>query len=163
MNRALEASDRRNQGRRSRSHRRFLINPRFQLTFLALMTGFAALSTAVAYGVSRHYLHEFERTALDLGLSIDHPLFELVKQQRSEMTFAFMGSAAAIWAVLLAGGLAASHWIAGPIYRMLTHMNRLSREGVTEATLHPVKFRRGDFFPELAQAYNRVLQKISHK
>lgn len=163
MTKSPALPERRNRGPRFRSTRRFLINPRFQFTFLGLMTGFAALSTGVAYLVSRHYLHEFERTALELGLSIDHPLFALVRQQRDEMTLAFLGSAAAVWAVLLTGGLAVSHWIAGPIYRMLTHMNRLSREGAEPATLHPIKFRKSDFFPELADAYNRMLQKISSK
>lgn len=155
--------ERRKGAPRSRSLQRWLIHPRFQLLFVGIMLAIAAIVTFVTHAITQYYLHEFESRALELGLSIDHPLFALVNQQRSEMTFTFWGSALVIWVLLFVGGLALSHLIAGPVYRMLTHMNRLAREGQTPETLHPVEFRKGDFFPELAQAYNRVLRKLSGK
>lgn len=153
------ATDRRNS-ERVRSSRRLLINPHFQIVFLSGMGGLALIAVGIAYAVSRRFLHEFERVALDMGLSIDHALFGLLKEQRHAMDWGFALSALGIVIVLTTGGLVLSHLIAGPIYRLESHMNRIEEENGSRESLNEVSFRKGDFFPELATSYNRILKRL---
>lgn len=148
---------------RSRSQRRLLVNPRFQLWFLAGMSILALIVISCAYVITRYYLHQFESTATAMGLSIDHALFGLIKQQREDMAWVFGFTALAILFVLGLGGLALSHLIAGPIHRLETHMKRIESENASPESLHPVSFRSRDFFPELAAAYNGVLQLLRRR
>lgn len=159
-NASTPSSTERRSQERVRSSRRLLINPRFQLLFLGGMGTLALFAVAIAYAVSRRFLRQFERVALEMGLSIDHALFGLLKEQRTAMDWGFALSALGIILVLGAGGLVLSHLIAGPIYRLESHMRRVEEENASPASLTEVQFRKGDFFPELAQAYNRLLKRL---
>ena len=57
--------------------------------------------------------------------------------------------------LLIAGGLAISHKIAGPIYRMQKELTKMAESEPFE--LQSIQFRKGDYFPELAAAFNRLV------
>ncbi len=150
------SNDRRAQTR-ARSQRRLLINPRFQLTFLGALGILAVVVIIVSYAISRYFLHEFERVALEQGLSIDHALFGLLREQQRDMATVFGLTTLAVLVILTAGGLLLSHLIAGPLHRLELAMKREASDG--EGAGAPVNFRKWDFFPELAAAFNAMLRR----
>ena len=56
--------------------------------------------------------------------------------------------------LILIGGLMISHKVAGPLYRLTQHLNNHDRSNIV-----PVKFRTGDYFPEIEKAFNDFLEK----
>jgi len=136
--------------------RNFLINPRFQLLFLGYMVGIAAVAILIFYGSNLYFLSEFTRNGQSLGLPPDHIYFEFLNTQRQLMTQIFSFTSGLCLAVMSIGGLVFSHRVSGPLYRLHKHMLAVA-EGKTR---EPVRFRRGDFFPEVADAYNEQLKAL---
>ncbi len=59
--------------------------------------------------------------------------------------------------LLFTAAVLLSHRLAGPIYRIEKHLNEVAN-GSTRAS---IKLREKDYFTELADAANRVIQKLS--
>lgn len=55
--------------------------------------------------------------------------------------------------------LSETNRIAGPIFNLIRKM-RISRE---QGKLEPVKFRQNDYFPELADEYNSLVESFNNK
>jgi hypothetical protein len=142
--------------KQSKGRRVFLINPRFQLLFLGFMVGIAALAILIFYGSNLYFLSEFTRNGQALGLPPDHVYFEFLNAQRQLMTQIFSLTSGICIGVMSLGGLLFSHRVAGPLYRLHRHMLDVA----AGRTSDPVKFRRGDFFPEVAEAYNEQLKAL---
>jgi nitrogen fixation/metabolism regulation signal transduction histidine kinase len=68
----------------------------------------------------------------------------------------FLGTSLGVMLLTTVWGLLISHRIAGPIYRMCLHLD-LVANGKTEKD---VSFRKKDFFPELAEAFNRHMRVV---
>ena len=58
--------------------------------------------------------------------------------------------------LMAVAGILLSHKVSGPLYRL--HHDMLRNADGAEAK--PVKFRKGDYFQELADAYNKQLEKL---
>jgi hypothetical protein len=58
--------------------------------------------------------------------------------------------------ILLVGGLYISHRIAGPIYRFQKELQDMS--DVSPVELKTIHFRKGDYFPELADTFNHLVE-----
>ena len=82
-------------------------------------------------------------------MMLDPLMLEMIAQEKVTMHYLFMGTSLVVTLILVIGGLILSNRVAGPIHRLNTHMNRVSQK----ETEQPVKFRKGDFFPELADAF----------
>jgi hypothetical protein len=136
-----------------------LINPRFQLFFLGFMVVVAALVLGVIYGANAYFFWKFQRYGEAMHLSSDHMFFSFLNQQRTLMNQVFAVTAVVISAMAGILGLVISHRIAGPLYRLTKHL----KEAAMTGTYRPVKFREGDFFPEVAEAYNAQIPKDSSK
>jgi signal transduction histidine kinase len=52
--------------------------------------------------------------------------------------------------------LVLSNRLAGPIFRLIRHMDEVARGG----SPNPISFRSRDFNPDLAETYNRLLARI---
>lgn len=92
-------------------------------------------------------------------LSSNPMFFEFLEQQRSAMNWIFLVLSLFIFVFLTAFGLFFSHRIAGPIERFRVYFQNL-KNGV-----EPKRFnmREGDFFKDLAEAYNQSLSDRSKK
>ena len=134
----------------------FLINPGFQLRVLGWMGALCALVLAVSYGASWYFFHKFELQGMALGLPANHVFFEFLDGQRREMNYIFLGSGAVIAVLVSVVGVLMSHRIAGPMYRLKKHMRMVADGETTEN----VKFRKGDFFPEIADGYNEQMERF---
>lgn len=136
--------------------RQYLVNPGFQLRFMFYVASAVLLGFAVIYATNLWYLANLVAQGEELGLDPQHVYFEYVDQQRRMMNTAFLGVSTAVFALLMVGGLLLSHKIAGPIYRIERYTNDLLSGN---ASPHPVRLRKGDFFPEIETIVNGL---ISH-
>jgi nitrogen fixation/metabolism regulation signal transduction histidine kinase len=87
------------------------------------------------------------------GLGENSPIYGFVLGQRKMVFFFFsLGFLVSIFASV-AWGIYFSHKIAGPLYRLKKHLN----ETAAGKAAQPLKFRTGDYFQEIADAYNAEL------
>jgi len=131
--------------------RQWLINPRFQLSFLAFSAGSAAATALIFFSASAYFFWKLDRLGETLGLPADHVFFRFVSEQRSTMTWVMLAFSLGAILFLIGAGLLMSHRVAGPLYRMQEHLNSVA-EGKVD---RPLKFRQKDYFQEIAEAYNR--------
>lgn len=133
--------------------RNWLILPRFQLSFIYYSIGIAVVVSGIYYASIRYFFHKFATRALEMGVPSDHVFFRFLATQSDSMNLIFLSTSLLISAVLVACSLAFSHRVAGPIYKLERHLRGIA-EG-DEAV--PLKFRKDDYFPELAQSVNTLL------
>ena len=138
---------------KARPRRNFLINPSFQLTFLAVTGGLAFVLISLQFGVNYYFFLKFEKLGRALMLPPSHVIFQFMGYQKRTMFVLFGLSSAFILTFLLTYGLIWSHRIAGPLYRLCTHLMRDANSG----TLSPVQFRKKDLFKEVADSYNKLV------
>jgi hypothetical protein len=119
--------------------RQLLINKRVQMLLIVHSLVIALLGAFAAYAIQT----TLTLTTLE-GTGV-HPfrLYAII-----------LIPACLIWAGFL-WGLVVSHRIVGPIFRITRHIIE-----VTQGKTHsPVSLRKGDYFQELAEAYNTLLKK----
>jgi methyl-accepting chemotaxis protein len=133
----------------------FLINPKFQLAFMAWMVGISISVVLVYHGANWYFFQKFHDQGIALGLPPDHVFFEFLRDQQRAMFFIFLGTAAAVFSTVCTIGLILSHRVAGPLYRLNRHMLDVA-EG---KTTNNVKFRTKDHFQEIAHAYNLQMER----
>ena len=128
----------------------FLINPRFQLSFLAYTLGVSILTIAFFYAADAYFFWKFHQLGQGLGLPSNHVFFQFLDEQHSTKN-TYYGIAAAVSLVFLTiWGLLLSHRVAGPLYRLRKHLHSVAQG----ETFSDVRFRKGDYFVEVADAYN---------
>src|SRR5262245_61137332 len=96
----------------------FLINPRFQLSFMAWMVGISFVVVGIFYGANWYFFREFWEQGKALGLPPDHVFFEFLRDQRQFMNWIFVGTAICSFVSVCLIGLVFSHRVAGPLYRL---------------------------------------------
>ncbi len=141
--------------------RSILINPRFQWTLVGYATGVSALLPGVIYLLISYGFDQFVRVGTELGLPPDHVYFEFLRMQEGTFKQVILAIAILVGLILILGGLFVSHKIAGPIYRMQKELNLMSSSEPVK--LHEIHFRRGDFFPELAESFNRLVKSSKER
>jgi len=133
-----------------------LINPPFQLRFL-LWTSLAAVLVFLTFFVShKYFFSSFVRQGVDAGLPPDHVFFRFLEKQEQTLDMIFLTVAVGGSLIITYFSLRVSHRIAGPLYRLNKHMDAVAAGQTTS----DVAFRTGDFFPELAESYNRQLKRL---
>jgi signal transduction histidine kinase len=141
--------------KKSEKRKIIMINPKFQLAFMAYMVITAMVMIGIFYGANIYFINEFREMGQSIGLASDHVFFEFLGEQKSKLTLFFAVSAAVAFVMLCLAGLFISHRVAGPLYHLNSYMQDIS-EGKDVAE---VKFRKGDFFPELANGMNSVMRR----
>lgn len=132
-----------------------LINPKFQWTLIGYTAFIATLILVAVYGLFSFGFHEFVNIGNQAGLPADHVYFQFIRMQEATFLRVIAAIAVVIGIILTIGGLMISHKIAGPIYRMQKELNRMRDE--TPVELNEIQFRKGDFFPELAESFNSLV------
>lgn len=122
-----------------------LINRKFQFTFLVWVNLVYLATLLCTFLATQSFVNHISQLVI-------HDLPEFSKYHQN-LYVVFAVIAIALFMLINAGTLLLSHRIAGPIYRMQTHLLRIKKNGV----LKPVQFRKKDFFFELAEAYNASL------
>lgn len=114
------------------------------------------LVLGIVYGANYYFFYKFHHMANEAGLSPDHVFLQFIGEQESLMNVIFGWTSVLVLAIVSVVSLVLSHRTAGPLYRLNGHMNRIADGG----DIGEVKFRKNDFFPELAETYNRQLKRF---
>ncbi|MEO5969916.1 MAG: hypothetical protein ABIQ95_08310 [Bdellovibrionia bacterium] len=136
--------------------KKFFINPAFQLRFIGFSVIVSATAMSVFYFCNYYFFYSLRNLGSGFGLPVTHSFFTLIQRQQTILNHIFIICALALLLIILVMGIIFSHRIAGPIYRMQRHMIELSKS----KNYTDVRFRKNDFFPELAEAFNSLMQGL---
>jgi sensor histidine kinase YesM len=139
--------------------KKLLINPKFQYSFMRYIVGIAGGTLIVFYVAKMFFFYRVRAYMQSLGFPADHVLYEFLTHQSHTMDVIFAVAAAVECAFLTWMGLKLSHRVAGPLHRLKQEMLRTAQGG--EVTR--LKFRDGDYFEELADAYNEQMKEIGKR
>jgi hypothetical protein len=134
--------------------KKYIINPRFQLNLIGRFFLLTAVNVIIFYGAIYYFFWDFKKKGLALGLPKDHALFTFLDQQQYQMDIVFIFAGLCSVLLFYIAGVLISHKIAGPLYKMTNHFNTMADSGEKKE----VQFRKGDFFLELKDAYNRFIK-----
>ncbi len=87
------------------------------------------------------------------SLPLDHFYYRLIDEQMHLMKILFVSVGAVSFLITVAWAFFISHKIAGPFYRMTNMLNE------SNPTLKSIKFRPGDFFPEVGDSLAKYLSR----
>ncbi|MEM0955931.1 MAG: hypothetical protein AAGI24_17450 [Pseudomonadota bacterium] len=138
----------------------WLINPAFQLRFMAYMSLASLISISVFYFANTIYFDAVYAMGHELGLDPDHPYFSFIEDQQTLLLRIFVLLSLVAFTLLMGFSLLLSHRIAGPIYRIERYMEAVA-QGSTN--IQPVHLRQGDFFPEIASIVNATIKELRHR
>ena len=131
-----------------------LINPKFQLRLSAYFVFVSVINIAIFYVCIRYFFQVFVDMGQEIGLPENHVYFMFMEDQMLTMNIVFLVTSLVTIGFLMFFGVFISHKIAGPLYRFCNHLNDISK-GEKEPS--EIRFRDGDFFPEVAESYNKTL------
>jgi hypothetical protein len=131
-----------------------LINKPFQYSVIAWFFFFSLILIAIFYGSIWYFFSHLTAEAVSVGLPPDHVFFRFVADQKSIMNKIFLFSCLLSFVTISFGGLYISNKVAGPIYRLTNYMLNNSIHDV-----QPLKFRKGDYFMELQDAFNEFIKR----
>lgn len=134
----------------------FLINPKFQISFLIYTVSIATLTAAIFYGAVYYFFWKFRAMGAAVGLPANHVFYQFLNEQQTSMNWCWLGVSVLSIVTLTVTGLLLSHRVAGPLFHLHRHMKRVAN-GESQSE---VQFREKDFFPELADAYNEQLKTL---
>ncbi|RZA08533.1 MAG: hypothetical protein EOP11_04550 [Proteobacteria bacterium] len=140
-----------NNNRKSKS---LLINPAFQLS---VISWFASLSLAIIgifFGAFLLLFRDMKAQGQAAGLPPGHALFQYIQAQETHFYQIFCVSGLIAVAVILVGGIWLSHKVAGPLHRLTCHLRDSRPDSAA-----PVKFRTGDYFPEIESTFNEFIAR----
>lgn len=133
----------------------YLINPRFQYSFIIFSMTVGLLSLCVFYFAILYFFWTFEQRGLSLGIPIDHIFFRYIQEERQYMNFIFSIASVLVLIITSIGALILSHKVAGPLHQLNEMLNKM----INQKKFMPVKFREGDFFMELEVSINKLLSE----
>jgi len=128
----------------------FLTNPRFQLSFLGYTLGMAFVIIAVFYAANMYFFLKFIAKGKELGLPPTHVFFKFIREQQHTMDIIFVVTAVFAFVFLFMFGFFLSNRVAGSLYRMQDHLRQMKEA----PEYKDLKFRRDDYFHEVADAIN---------
>jgi sensor histidine kinase YesM len=136
------------------ARRQWVIHPKFQgkvVMFGLTIAGFSLVVTAFAL---KYFFWRTLNVLHEAGLPYNHPIYAFVLEQERWIKVLYLGVALLSTAFAFVMGLALSHRVAGPIYRLRKHL----LEAAAGRAPSQVRFRDEDYFQELADAYNAELR-----
>lgn len=138
--------------------RKFLINKDFQFPFIARILFINLFIMGILFIGIYVIFYRFNFLGSELGFDAAHPYFRFVQEQFMMIGALFLGAALSSSLVIGVYGVFLSHRIVGPLENLKIRFKQNMDVG-PEA--HKTKFRKDDFFHDLAQAYNEHIDKVS--
>lgn len=133
--------------------RTYLINKKFQLRFsfyvCSWLFGLSLVYPFIIYGVFDMFMRY---AALDpMG-----PPVESLKEIRSDLIWMLVGLQALFLVITFVISIFVSHRIAGPLFKLRKSFHEAENGNLDQQ----IVFRKYDYFPELAESFNRMLSGI---
>lgn len=138
-----------NKGRRT-----FLINPDYQLSvmFHFLILFFCVMIVTV-FAINWQLEPVIEQVKLS-QLPEDNPLVASVASFTQSINLTIIALTTFSFFMFAIMGLIVSHKTAGPIYNLTQHLRKIRKQNEVK----PINFRKGDYFPELADEINEFIK-----
>jgi methyl-accepting chemotaxis protein len=137
---------------------RYLIQPKFQLLFAAILV-FIALLCAVFSGFAIYLLIYMNNlTFVKYNLHTTPEFLSLLHKQGNIVVVAWIASFSVVALILFIAGIFLSHRMAGPIFAFMREMKKL-KEG--DLTAH-LELRKKDEFKELKAPFNQWVEYLQH-
>jgi len=114
--------------------------------------------TGLYWGVTYYFMEMLTELGHQLDLDPNHVFFQVIHKHEFTMHMVFGVTALAGVHIAVVWGLLFSHSIAGPLYRLNYHLQAAARG----KKVGLVRFRKGDYFPELAESLNDYLKHSGH-
>lgn len=133
-----------------------MINPEFQGKFLAIFAIFGFFQAFVNY-YAIYFAFKQIRYAVTSGTKApDQEIIDLIGMQEFYVV-SFIGIAFAIsFLVFIFVGIRFTHHAAGALYRFKQEFSSMR----DNKDLHHVKLREGDFFRDVEQAFNELVDEV---
>jgi sensor histidine kinase YesM len=111
-------------------------------------------SIILTYLANTYFFWKTESALQAAGISSGHPIYLFIYEQKRFMDFVFL--IVSVISVTIGGcvGYVLSHRVAGPLHRMRKHLLAIAAGRAPRF----LKFRKNDYFQELADAYNEELR-----
>ncbi|HXH73432.1 MAG TPA: hypothetical protein VNJ08_00600 [Bacteriovoracaceae bacterium] len=134
----------------------FFINPKFQFSVIANFLALSLITISSFYAANFWFFYKFTQLGKNMGLPADHVFFQFIQTQKDQMNWIFIGVSILVSGILFMGGVLLSHKVAGPIYRLCQHLKAIETGGEVK----PITFRKGDYFLEIVDHLNPILEKV---
>ena len=133
-----------------------MINPRFQVSFIAYFVMFFVVSQAFLYVAVSAALDRVRDTAGDFPPATMQIFNDLLARQQGMLTTVYLVTSLTFDVIMIIIGVLVSHRVAGPLYRVKIHFNKIAETG----ELKDLSFRQTDYFQEIPETFNRFLAKL---
>jgi hypothetical protein len=134
----------------------YLVNPSFQLKVVGYTLLLLVLTTGIFYMSNLYFIWKFIDIGRSLGFPDSHPFFRFIVEQRRMMNSIFAITAGVTSVAVILGGVFFSHRVAGALHRLESHIDEVT----ATRELKEVSFRKGDYFSELAESFNRLMAAL---
>lgn len=138
------------------SRTKWIINKGFQFQFVGYLFLFIGLAIGGFYLGQLYFVNSVIEHGVSLGLPKDHAYFVIVEDMTKRLDQMFVVTSALVFLLLGVLGLQLSFRIAGPLYRLTSHLE--NTEGLS--TYKDLKFRDKDFFQEVPPVVNNFVRKV---
>ena len=135
----------------------YLIYPRFQMALVLANAVVVFGFFAIVMLSLRSSLVEMQQTGAAAGLAEGHVYYQFLQMQAQRILVHVL--MAMVVALLLSSifFIWFSHRLVGPLVGLIRYLENAREARAQGRKLNPVKFRKGDFFHELADGVNGVL------
>ena len=138
---------------RKNARRSTVIHPKFQYTIIGFNLVLAVIAVAIFYVENMILFSKFTDPSV---LPPDPVIQEFLTDERRAVNIVFLITSLFVFASMIIGGLILSNRVAGPVY----HVQKFIEKYLDGTEKGPLKFRRQDFFPELAESVNRFIARV---
>lgn len=143
---------------KNRKFRNFFIYPQFQMRLIIIIMAISLLAPVIILVFQMFSFHQQIKNGQMMNLPETHPYFVFYQEFQDKSIFAFGVAVTVSFLCAFFIGLVVSHRIAGPLVKLKRHMELVGEDPSQDKAL---QFREGDFFRELADAYNTKFKKYT--
>jgi hypothetical protein len=140
---------------KSRKLINFFIYPQFQLKLIGMIMAISLMAPLTIFSFQTYSFKQQIKNGQMLNLPESHPYFVFYNEFQDKTIFVFFLSLAISFILAIAVGLIVSHRIAGPLVKLKKHLQKVAEDQEKD---HPIYFREGDFFRDIAETYNLRFQ-----
>lgn len=144
----------------SKFRKTYLINKSFQLKFCLFLMIPILLSQLIFWICIEYFFHKMIMLGQTSNLPAGHPFYSFISVQKNDLTLIVLLASIALAVIIFVWGILLSHRISGPLYHLKKYMDEADIETVRT---RPLKFRKGDFFHEIPESFNKFIKKIIDK
>jgi len=134
----------------------YLIQPKFQLVFSALLVFIALISAALVGIVIYQLIYANNLVFVKYNVHLNPEFMSLLAKERKIILLAWILSFLSVALILLVAGIFLSHKMAGPLYALTREMGKLKMGNLTAY----LKLRKRDEFNQLKAPFNQWVDAL---